>query len=263
MTASRTVVTTSWDDGHRLDPRLADLLTAHGVPGTFYIAPRNIEFDPADRLPAQGIRELAERGFEVGGHTLSHQRLPLISEAAAREEIEAGKTEVEDIVGTAVTSFCYPRGEYTPLHVEQARKAGFTVARTVRRSSLRTGPLLEMTTTVNAYAHRVDGPLALRLAGGRPWRAARLYLEWDELAIHWFELCRRQGGVFHLWGHSWEVDARGDWSRLERVLAHIGGRSAEGVQYATNGELAGLAGGTPRRSETGEDSSDTGTGAAA
>jgi hypothetical protein len=263
MTASRTVVTTSWDDGHRLDPRLADLLAAYGVPGTFYIAPRNIEFDPSDRLRAQGIRELAERGFEVGGHTLSHQRLPLISEAAAREEIEAGKAEVEDIVGAPVTSFCYPRGEYTSLHVEQAEQAGFAVARTVRRSSLATGPLLEMVTTVNAYAHRVDGPLALRLAGTRPWRAARLYLEWDELAIHWFELCRQQGGVFHLWGHSWEVDARGDWARLERVLAHIGGRAAEGVEYVTNGELAGLAAGAPRPGPAGQAAPEAGTGVAA
>lgn len=263
MMASRTVVTTSWDDGHRLDPRLADLLAAHGVTGTFYIAPRNIEFDAADRLPAQGIRELAERGFEVGGHTLSHQRLPLISEAAAREEIEAGKAEVENIVGAPVTSFCYPRGEYTPLHVEQAKQAGFAVARTVRRSSLGTGPLLEMVTTVNAYAHRVDGPLALKLARARPRRAARLYLEWDELAIHWFELCRRSGGVFHLWGHSWEVDARGDWARLERVLAHIGGRTADGVEYVTNGELAGPTASAPGRGPTGHEASDAGTGAAA
>lgn len=238
MTHPATLVTTSWDDGHRLDPRLAALLEKYGVPGTFYIAPRNIEFAPGDHLPAAGIRELAERGFEIGGHTLSHRRLPLITDAEAREEIEAGKAELEDITGTEVASFCYPRGEYRAEHVRQVAEAGFTLARTVRRGSLATGPLLEMTTTVNAYAHRVDVPLVLRLSGGNPVRAARMYLEWDELAIHWFESCRRQGGVYHLWGHSWEVDARGDWARLERVLAHIGGRSD--VRYVTNGELTGV-----------------------
>jgi hypothetical protein len=95
---------------------------------------------------------------------------------------------------------------------------------------------MEMRTTVNAYAHRVDGPLVLRLARFRPRTAARLYLEWDELAIHWFELCLARGGVYHLWGHSWEVDARGDWRRLERVLAHISGRP--GVSYLANYALS-------------------------
>ncbi|WP_059010408.1 polysaccharide deacetylase family protein [Streptomyces specialis] len=231
------VVTTSWDDGHRLDPRLAALLDKYGIGATFYIAPHNLELAPADRLPPAGIRELGER-FEIGGHTLTHQRLPQLTEDAAREEIRAGKEELEEITGTAVTSFCYPRGEYTPAHVRLAREAGFTVARTVRRSSLDPGDPLEMVTTVNAYAHRVDIPLVLRLARMRPWTAARLYLRWDDLALWWFERCRERGGVFHLWGHSWEVDARGDWHRLERVLDHISRRPD--VRYVPNGELPGV-----------------------
>lgn len=234
----RTVVTTSWDDGHRLDPRLAALLDKYGIAGTFYIAPRNLELDPADRLPSTGIRELAER-FEIGGHTLTHQRLPLLSDAEAREEMSAGKAELEEIVGTEVTSFCYPRGEYTPTHVGLAGEVGFTLARTVRRSTLVPGAPLETDTTVNAYAHRVDGPLSLRLARLRPWAAAKLFLRWDELAFRWFELCLKNGGVFHLWGHSWEVDARRDWYRLERVLDHVSGRPD--VAYVPNRDLLELA----------------------
>ncbi len=240
MTSARlpVVVTTSWDDGHRLDPRLAELLDRHRIPGTFYIAPRNVEFDRADRLPPAGIRELAER-FEIGGHTLSHQRLPQLTDDQAHEEIRAGREELEEIVQTPVTSFCYPRGEYTPAHVRLAAAAGFTLARTVRRSTLRPGDPMELDTTVNAYAHRVDGPLALRMARFRPWTAASLYLRWDELAMRWFDRCLQQGGVFHLWGHSWEVDARGDWQRLERVLAYISGRPE--ATYVHNRDLLALA----------------------
>jgi peptidoglycan/xylan/chitin deacetylase (PgdA/CDA1 family) len=233
-TPPRVVVTTSWDDGHRLDPRLAALLDQYGIAGTFYIAPRNVEFDPADRLPASGIRELAER-FEIGGHTLTHQRLPKLTDAAARAEIRAGRQELEDFTGTAVTSFCYPRGEYTPTHVRLVKDAGFALARTVRRNTLMPGHPLELDTTVNTYAHRVDGRVALRLARRRLPTAARLYLGWDELAIRWFEICLKQGGIYHLWGHSWEVDARGDWGRLERVLEHISGRSQ--VTYVANRDV--------------------------
>ena len=59
---------------------------------------------------------------------------------------------------------------------------------------------------------------------------------WDDLAIDMFELIRARGGVFHLWGHSWEIDEQGDWDRLERVLRHVSGR--QDVRYVTNGDLA-------------------------
>jgi peptidoglycan-N-acetylglucosamine deacetylase len=209
-------------------------LDKYAISATFYIAPRNIEIEPADRLDKAGIRELAQR-FEIGGHTLSHQRLPLIPEAEAAEEMRAGKQELEEITGMAVTSFCYPRGEFTHVHVRQAEGIGFRLARTVRRGSLDPGKPLELKTTVNAYTHRVDGLAALRLSRFRPRTAARLYLEWDELAIRWFDLSLAHGGVYHLWGHSWEIDARGDWRRLERVLDHISRRPA--VSYLTNREL--------------------------
>jgi hypothetical protein len=32
-------VTTSWDDGHKLDMKLAVLLKKYGIKGTFYICP--------------------------------------------------------------------------------------------------------------------------------------------------------------------------------------------------------------------------------
>ena len=229
------VVTTSWDDGHRLDPKLAGLLDRHGIAATFYVAPRNAEFRSADRLGPRGIRNLAER-FEIGAHTLSHPRLPRLGEVDARREIVDGKSELEDITGAPVTTFCYPRGEYTGAHVRMVRECGFVLARTVRRHSLQPGDRFRARTTVNAYAHRVDGAAVLRMARMRPAAAARMFMSWDDFALAWFDRCRREGGIFHLWGHSWELDARGDWQRLERVLAYIGRRP--GVRYLTNGETA-------------------------
>ena len=43
-------VTTSWDDGHRLDLRLAEILDEYQLPATFYISPASTEIAPADRL---------------------------------------------------------------------------------------------------------------------------------------------------------------------------------------------------------------------
>src|SRR5262249_26496051 len=60
-----TYITTSWDDGHPLDLRVADLLARHGLRGTFYV-PRTAE-NPT--MTARQVRELSGT-FEVGGHTL-------------------------------------------------------------------------------------------------------------------------------------------------------------------------------------------------
>ena len=60
-------ITTSWDDGHPLDLRVAELLTKHRIGGTFYI-PRIAE---KETMSAAHIRQLS-LAFEIGAHTLHH-----------------------------------------------------------------------------------------------------------------------------------------------------------------------------------------------
>jgi peptidoglycan/xylan/chitin deacetylase (PgdA/CDA1 family) len=235
------VVTTSWDDGHVLDHRLAALLDEYGVEGTFYIAPNDHEIAPALRLGNAGTAEIGSR-FEIGGHTLNHRPLITLDAGTATEEITTGKQVLEDILGREIVSFCYPRGEYRATHPAMVRAAGFRLARTVQRWVTTPSPALEMRTTVNAYRHLIDGVPVLRLAGGNPLHAARLFWNWDLLAMAVFDRVLQTGGAFHFWGHSWEIDKFGDWSRLERVLDYIGGRS--GVTYVDNAALV-PAGSTP------------------
>lgn len=229
----RVYVTTSWDDGHVLDHKLAQLLDRFALPGTFYVSPENVELARRDRLDAVGIRQLADR-FEIGAHTAHHLRLPRLPDDQAREEISAGRRMLEDLTGLRVDTFCYVGGEYAERHVRMVADEGFRLARTVHRHSTTLGPALELPTTVHAYRHWSDLDV-VRSLGSSVAEAARLFLSWDELAIHQFDRVLGYGGVFHLWGHSWEVEARGDWTRLERVLEHIAHRTE--VCYVANGGL--------------------------
>ncbi len=238
-------VTTSWDDGHVTDLRTAALLDCYGLTGTFYIAPRCEELPERDRLRAAQVAELSTR-FEIGGHTLTHRRLPSLDDRTAAFEIEAGKAELEDTIGQPLASFCYPGGQFRDQHVDAVRRAGFTVARTVRRfDGSVPRDLLRVGTTVHAYRHLRD-PLAIaRVARARPRAAAHQFRDWATLAIAIFDDLATTGGVFHLWGHSWEIDRHGDWDRLERVLAHVAERTGRAQQTGltdtkviTNGELA-------------------------
>src|SRR5437879_13418201 len=67
VTMKQTYITTSWDDGHQLDLRVAELLTKYRLHGTFYI-PKAAE--NGTRKAAQ-VRELS-RAFEIGAHPLHH-----------------------------------------------------------------------------------------------------------------------------------------------------------------------------------------------
>jgi peptidoglycan/xylan/chitin deacetylase (PgdA/CDA1 family) len=227
-------ITTSWDDGHVLDPRLASELATRGLTGTFYISPLCQEIPEAQRLNPTALREVAEIA-EIGGHTLTHPRLPTISQDEARREIVEGKDFVEQLLGHSVTSFCYPYGAYGKEHPALVRSAGFTVARTVERFC--TGmpkDLFEMGTTIHGYRHLIDGVQIIRRS--RSLRhAAGMWHNWDILGKQLLEETRSTGGVFHLWGHSWEIDAHDDWSRLGHILDELAGQDAV---FVTNGQLA-------------------------
>ncbi|HUC01829.1 MAG TPA: polysaccharide deacetylase family protein [Candidatus Paceibacterota bacterium] len=228
-----TIVTTSWDDGHILDMKLSDLLSRYGLPATFYIAPENREIAASERLSKAAVRSLSER-FEIGAHTMTHPRLSRIDDASANAEIATSKSVLEDWTGKPVSAFCYPGGDFTPAHEAMVKDAGFAVARTVKRFSFGGGDRFAMPTTVHAYRHWSDVSAIAAFSGIKNF--LRNYLHWDDLAIALFEHARKNGGTFHLWGHSWEIEKNGDWNRLERVFRHIGRQN--GITYKTNSQLA-------------------------
>ncbi len=229
------VVTTSWDDGHKLDLRVAKMLEKYNLPGTFYIAPRDREFEAVDRLTDAEIKNIA-KSFEIGAHTMTHPRLPKVSDGTAGKEITESKKYLEKVTGKQVSSFCYPGGSYKARHVRMVREAGFRYARTVRRHAFGySGFPFEARTTIHTYNHFLDLWKIAKFARFNPVRTVR-YFQWDVLSKAIFDSVCERGGVFHLWGHSWEIDNHGDWEKLESVLRYISGR--KNVRYVTNAELA-------------------------
>jgi peptidoglycan/xylan/chitin deacetylase (PgdA/CDA1 family) len=77
-------------------------------------------------MTKEELVELADGGLiEVGGHTVNHPSLPTLPPAEQRDEIRDGRLQLEQILGRAVTSFCFPHGEYTAESVGMTREAGF------------------------------------------------------------------------------------------------------------------------------------------
>src|SRR3954463_15662703 len=103
------LVTTSWDDGHPSDLRVADLLEKHGLSGTFYVPCRNSEGRPVMR-PTE-VAQLGRR-FEVAGHSQDHVSLTEIAPHLAAQQILSNKHRLEDLLAREVCGFAYVRGRH-------------------------------------------------------------------------------------------------------------------------------------------------------
>jgi peptidoglycan-N-acetylglucosamine deacetylase len=236
------IVTTSWDDGDQRDLRLAELLRARGIEGTFYIP---IEAYRQPMLSHAELRELSSQGFEIGAHSVSHKHLWKLSAKELAEEINPCKPALEDILGSEVRMFCYPRGRYDSNAMRVVKEAGYAGARTVRMlaTGARFNPF-EMPTTVQAAptprlsyfknAARAQSLDSLQVCLSEMPRLGN----WIELGKRLFDSVLEQGGIWHLWGHSWEIDELGLWNDLEELLDYVAKR--RDVTYVPNWKLIPL-----------------------
>ncbi len=237
------IVTTSWDDGDRADLKLAEGLRSRGISGTFYIPITPYRGQRA--LNCAELRYLSSEGFEIGAHGFSHKLLwGLAAEELARE-VGPCKPTLEDILGTEVRMFCYPCGRYDSNVVRALKEAGYCGARTVRMlaTQLDINPF-EMPTTVQIFPHHK--PTYFRnLVRARKLEGLRVYLtqrtrlgDWLELGKRLFDLVLQNGGIWHLYGHSWEIEELGLWEPLGKILDYVSKR--KGVMYVSNCELLRL-----------------------
>ena len=237
----RPIVTTSWDDGDPRDTRLGELLESRGLKGTFYIPLLGYLRRPT--LAPPQIRELAAAGFEIGAHSVSHKSLTRFKRVEEVEkEVRVCKDELEQIIGEEVPMFCYPNGRYNAEIIRAVKRAGYKGARTTQMLSVTTKfDHFEMPTTVQAYPHRSSNYIkdlgrARNLSG--LWRFTTQlsgFEDWRDMGRRLFNQVMERGGIWHLYGHSWELDEFNLWSELDRVLDFVSNR--EGVLYLTNSQV--------------------------
>jgi peptidoglycan/xylan/chitin deacetylase (PgdA/CDA1 family) len=233
-------ITTSWDDGHPLDFRVAELLTKYGLTGTFYV-PRSAK---TEVMNEGQIRDLA-REFEVGAHTLDHVYLDTVSSTEADRQITASKQWIEDTTGNSCKMFCFPGGKFCREHLPMLRQAGFRAARTVECLSFDlphvNGTCALMPTTLQAFPHAWSSYPLNALRRGNLLALFRYSLErntrdWVEFAKKSAQFAVDHGGVFHLWGHSWEIEEHKQWNQLESVFAFLA-LCGNRARVRTNSEL--------------------------
>lgn len=83
-------------------------------------------------MNAEQVKQLSDSGVEIGGHTVNHPILKVLSSEQQFDEISRCKQQLEDWTGKPVNHFAYPNGSYgkdlTDETVELVKKARYKTA---------------------------------------------------------------------------------------------------------------------------------------
>ena len=80
------------------------------------------------------LRRLADEGWEIGSHTLTHRRLTQIADAELATELERSKAACEVALARECRSIAYPYGDVDRRVVAAAAEAGYAAGAAIRRS---------------------------------------------------------------------------------------------------------------------------------
>ena len=138
-------------DGRPLDvPQLDSVAAAHR--------------DELGTLRWDELRELTERGVEVGSHTRTHPHLRELSDAELTQEVAASREEIESALDRPCRYFAYPYGQFDARVRGAVQRAGYEAA-----FALGVGPLGGPFGIARAEPSRRDGTAAILLKSSAAW----------------------------------------------------------------------------------------------
>lgn len=168
----------TFDDGGASALHAADALERRGWRGHFFITTGRL--GSAGFLDPEGVRELAERGHGVGGHSHTHPTyFGRLSRPEQLDEWRRSREALRELLGEATVGASVPGGFFTPAVAETAAEAGYGWLMTSEpESRMRTEWGLPV---IGRYTIWATTPASRAAAYARGARLARgrLWLEWN------------------------------------------------------------------------------------
>jgi peptidoglycan/xylan/chitin deacetylase (PgdA/CDA1 family) len=146
----------TFDDAYRSVRTAVPVLERLGIPATVFVCSdhacsgRRLDVpelrdrmgpDPDELLTMswETLRELAERGVEIGSHSASHAHLTELGDDELRHELAGSREQIEDELGRPCRFLSYPYGEDDVRVRAAAQHAGYQAAYTLRAHRRRAG----------------------------------------------------------------------------------------------------------------------------
>jgi len=133
----RGLVGLTFDDGYAdFVANALPLLARWDCGATLFVLPGRLDGDNAwdplgprkPLLTADGIRQAAAEGVEIGSHGLTHVDLTKADDATLKAEVAESRTRLQELLNSPVDGFCYPYGTVDARAMDAVREAGYTYA---------------------------------------------------------------------------------------------------------------------------------------
>jgi peptidoglycan/xylan/chitin deacetylase (PgdA/CDA1 family) len=143
----RGLVGITFDDGYVsvLETAVPEL-ARYGFGATAYIISDRLggtnEWDEGPTwplLPADGVRELAAAGIEIGSHAATHMRLKGVGPEHLSAEVHESRASLAALLGTEIRGFAFPYGSMDAAARRAVREAGYDHACAVEASKAEIG----------------------------------------------------------------------------------------------------------------------------
>ncbi len=197
-------IETSFDDGYKLDLKVAELLKRYKIKGTFYLVLDWI--GTKDYLSWDDIKWLDKEGFTIGSHTITHpQDLKALYDEQLHYEIQNSKDLLETALGHKITTFCYPRGRADERVKEKVIEAGYINARGTGKVG------------VTEIKDKFYLPGTIHIFQRREYDGVSIF----DYAKRVLDKIVKDGGYCNIWGHSREMARDNTFNVLEQILKYI------------------------------------------
>lgn len=119
------------DDGYKSVLKIKKIVNKHNIPVLLFVISdtkniNRLELDTNEKLlNFSEINKLSNSGWFIGSHSTTHANFKLINAFASKNEIENSKREISNKINKQVTSFAFPKGNFTKEQIKIVKKSGY------------------------------------------------------------------------------------------------------------------------------------------
>ena len=222
-------VTFSYDDLFTYDRKLSDILTEHGLKGTFNV--NSSSLGGKNHLSREEVQTwILDRGHEVAVHGEFHRANGLVRPVEGIRDVLNCRIDLEKAFDRIIRGMAYPDSGIGAIQNGGNREEikqylvqlDIAYARTAK-SDVAGFMLPEDWYAWTPTAHHGNPELFSEIE------------KFLDLSVDTLYRSSRYPRLFFVWGHSFEFERNGNWDLLERICKALGGR--EEIWYATNMEI--------------------------
>lgn len=223
-------VTFSYDDACKQDMKTAQILTKYGMKGTFNFNGYAMRGNGA-LTEEEAKTYLLDQGHEIAVHGANHAAAGVVRPIEGIRDVLNCRLELEKKYDRIIRGMAYPDCGVTMFAngttYQDVKNYLTQLDIAYARSLAGDNNLFELPTDWHAWvpnAHH-NNPQILN------WIDEFLELDLSKK----ISSCRRNAGLFYIWGHSYEFDNDQNWDHFEKICQKLA--ACEDIWYATNIEI--------------------------